>query len=164
MNEIIIRPQKSKQYLLFFISLALVGGSLLVFFQQGPFFKVLGVVGGLFFIFCSGALLRNLLDPTPLLIINEEGLIDNTGLARYGLIPWSAIRSVRLTTRAQQTLCSLELWDPEGFLKERGAQEHQLEKWRQSKLISPVNINPTAMDRSAFDLKQLIEEHLKNAR
>src|SRR5262245_52976861 len=96
MTEVVIRLNRSKIALLIAGAVALVGTSFWIWSiaetTTDPFeVKCIAVAGILFFGICAVYGCIKLFDDKPGLVIDAEGIVDNSSAAAAGRVPWSDV-------------------------------------------------------------------------
>ena len=99
MEEIIIKEKRSKTIGLTFLGLLMLACCVFVFFmaiqELNIFFIATGFLGLLFFGACFIFILKRVINPKPLIIINEKGVTDYSTAMNVGLITWNNITNIR---------------------------------------------------------------------
>src|SRR5262245_12045755 len=125
-NEIEIPLSKTKlTKLLFFSILFLAGGAWMIIENpqvsnpifNNAFVKALAAYSTLsIVVFGIYLFSKKLFDKKPGLIINEQGIYDNSSAFRFGLVPWSDILQVHERTVQKQHFVTIGLVDPEKYI------------------------------------------------
>jgi hypothetical protein len=55
---------------------------------------------------------RKLFDPAPGLVVDDEGLVDNSSALAAGRMPWADIADIRMVKVQRQRFLAIELHDP----------------------------------------------------
>ncbi|WP_430814895.1 STM3941 family protein [Carboxylicivirga sp. RSCT41] len=71
------------------------------------------IISGPFFI----VFLRKLFNSKPGLIINGEGIIDNTGFSEFGLVKWSDIAEIKIATNSFTKTIILIVKNPDTYIE-----------------------------------------------
>lgn len=101
---------------------------------------LMGVLGVYFFT-------KKLFDTRPGIIVDENGITDNTGAFSFGFIPWSDMseireRSVQASVTSKQRYVTIGLKDPGAYiLKEPNAAKRKFMTLNAKKGESPVHIS-----------------------
>lgn len=77
---------------------------------------ILGYAAILFFGICAVLCLRKLPDTKPGLVIDDEGLIDNSGGLSAGRILWEDIQNISVLEMQKQKLLMLEVKNPQHYI------------------------------------------------
>jgi len=88
-------------------------------------------------------------------IINEEGILDNSSYIAGGLIRWDDIHNIELYQLAGQKMIGIQLKDPDSYLESQQGLKRQLIKINQGMVQAPVNIAQSAL---RMPLVQIYEE------
>lgn len=160
---IVIRAPRRKLLLLLACSLLLVGASawLIVGSPVWPLTIFPGGLGTLFFGLCGGWILSRLFSNRVSLILNREGLLDNSSAIPAGRIAWEQISRVGLFTVSSQRFLGIDVKDRAALASQTSAFGRWLNAENAGITGYPVNIPSTAIDRSIEDLQALIERYWK---
>lgn len=82
--------------------------------------KGLGVVVILFFGLMALVVGRKLLDTTPAIIIDENGITDNTTTASVGFVAWNDIADMHIHNKKPKELLVIELKNPDAYIEKQG--------------------------------------------
>lgn len=116
---------------------------------------IMGVLGIYFFT-------RKLFDKNPGLVINEQGIYDNTSAFKFGLIPWSDIsqiyeRSIQASIASKQHFVTIGLIEPDKYiLREPNIFKKRLLKVNARSYGSPIHISTNGLKINHKDLLNLI--------
>lgn len=170
-QRIEIPISKGKTLLTLLGAVALVSASLFLILYADEFsgsflrnpvvVQAIGWIGVSFFGIAGIFIFRKLFDNKPGLIINEEGIFDNTSALSGKMIPWSNIRGIRTGQVASTKFIYIDLIDPDQFT-------HQFSGWKR-KLIetnvrmvgTPVSISSTALNVRFDELCKLLESRIR---
>jgi hypothetical protein len=118
---------------------------------------IIGYASILFFGLCAYFFSRKLPDNKPGLIIDNTGLIDNSGGFSAGSILWSDIQEISVLQIQKQKMIMIYLKNPQdyierqtSFLKRKGMQMNF------RSYGTPVSISPTSLKTSFDELYQAI--------
>lgn len=116
MNEkIVIKQSPLKQLLYVFLCIIMTAASVYVFFSGRLLFginymdKIIGTAGIIFFGVGSIILLKGFISPKDILIIDQNGITDNSSNVSIGFVPWNEIKSVYLEEIGNDDFISIEL-------------------------------------------------------
>ncbi|WP_127131710.1 STM3941 family protein [Pseudoflavitalea rhizosphaerae] len=122
----------------------------------------IAVSGIVFFGFMGLMYLIKLKDKKPGLVINENGIIDNSGGLAAGFIPWAEIEDFTIAKVMKQQFLVIAVKNPEFYidsqkniLKKKGMQ-HNLSNYG-----SPIAISTNTLNCKLPDLLKLLEERNK---
>lgn len=146
-----------------------LGGWMMLADEQGSLIETLRrfcppaavhVVGGaalLFFGGCAVYGVRKLFDRKPGLILNAQGLVDNSSGVAAGFIPWSEIRGVSPLFLGRQQMVSVHLVDPERYVARGNAVKRALNRANMGVCGTPIVISPTVLAVSFDELMRTLE-------
>jgi hypothetical protein len=177
-RKIEIPLSKSKLTKLLIFSILFLGGGLWIIVTNpqtsnplfnNPIVKTLASYGstimGLFGIYFFG---KKLFDNKPGLIIDGQGIYDNTSAFNFGLIPWSDIsqiheRTVQASIASKQRFVTIGLFNPDKYIsREKNLLKRKLLAANKSSYCSPIHISTNGLKTNHNDLLQLLtEEHVK---
>lgn len=120
-------------------------------------YGVVGVVCMLFFSACLIFFIRKLFDRSPGLIIDNEGIYDNSSYVAGGLIRWEDIRNIEMYQLAGQAMIGIQLNDPDAYLQQQKGFKQRLNQINQGMVQAPVNIAQSAL---RMPLSEIYEEIL----
>lgn len=80
---------------------------------EGAVLTVVGAVCILFFGLCLVWYVKRLLDPTPMLTISDEGILDRASYASAGLIRWEEIKDIQALRMYNQDFLCIFTYDPD---------------------------------------------------
>jgi hypothetical protein len=110
---------------------------------------------------------KKLLQKTPGLVLNEEGIYDNTSAFRFGLIPWSDIseiygQSVQASIASKQNFLTIGLEDPDKYISsEPNILKRKLLIANAKGYGSPVHISTNGLMVNHNDLLELAREYFE---
>ena len=95
MGKVIIYHKRSSQILFLLGSLVfIVSGIWIIFGNFNLLHKIAGIVAILFFGYGAVFFVKGMISPTPLLIIDENGITDNSTASSVGYIPWEDVVNI----------------------------------------------------------------------
>jgi hypothetical protein len=109
------------------------------------FIKAVVAFGIPFFGFCGVFGLRKLFDSKPGLIIDSEGIVDNSSAIAAGRIPWDEITGIRISEVAGQRLLTILVAAPESYSRGQGKVRAWLNSVNRRMTGSPINISTNAL-------------------
>jgi hypothetical protein len=110
---------------------------------------------------------QKLFDKGPGLVIDEEGIYDNTSAFKFGLIPWSDIseifeRSIQASITSKQHFVTIGLVDPDKYIsREKNTLKRKLLETSAKSYGSPIHISTNGLKTNHHDLFKLISEHFE---
>ena len=120
--------------------------------------KTVGGACVLFFGVCAIYASRKLFDSSPGLIIDAEGLVDNSSGISAGRIPWSDITGFKVSTIQRQKFLSIEVRNPEAYLQRASRPKRFLVAANMKFFGGPIHISSNALAISFDDLVKIITE------
>ncbi|HUR11518.1 MAG TPA: STM3941 family protein [Flavitalea sp.] len=178
-NKIEIAVSKSKLTKLLIVSILFLSGGLWMIVSNpdtsnalfnNPFVKalasygatIMGLIGIYFFS-------RKLFDNKPGLVIDENGIYENTSIFNFGLIPWSDIShiygsAVQASIASKQHFITIGLFNPEKYIsREKNLLKRKLLSANAGSYGSPIHISANGLKTNSDELlKLLIEEYAKH--
>lgn len=173
MNSRIEIPQsKGKIILLLIGAIAFVVGG--VFFALSPevfatsrmrspeVIRIVGILSISFFGICGYFIAKKFFDPKPGLIIDDEGITDNTNAASLGLIEWRDITGMTVVQVASTKFLVLMVNNPEKYISRAGGMLSKRAVSMNSKMYgSPVTIISNSLKMSFKELETLLKTELE---
>ena len=167
MKEIIIPLSRKKITLLF---LGAMGFVALCFWLiqvaetqtrfDPQFIKIVSVVGIIFFGLCGIYALAKFFDKEPGLVINDEGITDNSSAVCAGLIKWKNITNVVITEIYGQKILTIEVNNADEILSKQRGFKKMLMNLNKNYFSSPVQISSNALKCDFQKLCNTIKEQL----
>ncbi len=174
-NEIKIPLSKNKIIVIFFGALLFVFlGTWFVIdpekfayriFHNPDIIRIVGIVSVVFFGICTLFIFRKLFEQKFGLIINKDGIIDNSNATSIGLIKWSDIIGIRVIQVFSQKFIMIDVSNPEEYirLKKKGIGKMAM-KANYNKYGSPISINTNTLKTNFTELISLIEKEYEKKR
>lgn len=94
-----------------------------------------GLTSVIFFGAIAIIIIRKMMDKRPGLIINKEGIIDNSSGVSAGLIPWNDIENITVTKVMSQRFLMIHVRNPQDYL---------------SKVTNPIKRNTMALNYKSY--------------
>jgi hypothetical protein len=165
MNELVIYPKKGKMILygigclifvvlggiLFWIGLS-EGGS------DSLKFLLIGGIAFLFFGLCMIYWVKSMIKVKPALIINGDGIIDQSTYIAPGLIKWEEIEDIDFVQFGGQTYLGIFTKDPDLIINRTNSFKSMLNKMNRGLLPSQVNIPVKILNCSAEELVEAVSK------
>lgn len=161
---IVIRTPRLKLLFLFVLSLVMVAASAwLVLGLPALFFipAVAGWVGILFFGAAGGWILSRLFSHRISLILDRNGLLDNSSAFPAGRIPWEAISRVGITTASDQRFLGIDVRD-RALLASSSELRRSIDAANAGVTGFPVNVPSTTVDRTLEELQETVLRYWKD--
>lgn len=89
-------------------------------------------------------------DRKPGLVLNAEGMVDNSSAVAAGFIPWSEVTGVETFQISSQRMLVIRVADPAKYIERGGAVKRSLNRANASMCGSPIVISSNAL-RIPFD-------------
>lgn len=131
----------------------------IVMVNDPRFIKFIGVLSALFFGFIFVWALRRVFDDKPALIIDDEGMEDNSSGVSAGRVLWKDVTEIKTIKVYNQKFLMLMVRNPKEYI------DRQTKKMKKKAMEmnfnsygSPISITTNSLKYSFNDLKQLIEQ------
>jgi len=131
-------------------------------FRNPEIIRIIGIVGVIFFSLCLIFIVRKLFDNKPGLVIDENGITDNTNATSMGLIEWNDITMVEKKKVMSTKFLIIHTNNPEKYIQRaknfisKRAVEMSCKTYG-----SPISITPNSLKMNFEDLEALITVELK---
>ncbi len=107
---------------------------------------IVGLASILFFGLCGILIAKKLTENTPGLVINDEGITDNSSGASAGLILWKDIIEIRKIAVLNQSFLMIIVKNPEEYInRQTGLIKRRLMGINYKTYGSPINISPNGL-------------------
>ena len=117
-----------------------------------------------FFSACGLFALFKLFDRTPGLVIDAEGIIDNSSGLSAGRIPWSDIRGLHVTVVQQRKFICVQVHDPDKYVQRASFLKRQLDRLNAKYFGGPIFISAVALRTDFDELLRVVTESLERHR
>ena len=114
-----------------------------------------------FFGLCGLYGLRKLFDGSPGLVLDREGIIDNSSGISAGRVFWREIRDIRVVSISGQRLLAFMVDDPEKYLAKGNILTRYLVGWNYRRYGTPLMISSNSLKMRFDDLEKLLQEFRK---
>jgi hypothetical protein len=163
-DRVAIPLSKAKVVLLIVLALVFVVGGLWLFniadaqSRYAPIYvKAIALLSiGLFGLSGAYGLVR-LFDDSPGLILDAEGIIDNSSMAAAGRVPWREIRDIQVVSIGGQAFLAFIVTDPEKYLSKGNILSRMLVKANYKIYGAPIFIGARALKVKFEDLQEQIQ-------
>lgn len=170
-EQIEIPLSKTKMMLTFFGSLLFVGLGLWFLinppksthwlFGNPTVIFIAGIASVLFFGLVAVTIFRKFSDKKPGLIINKQGITDNSSGVSAGLIPWTDIQEITISQVMNQKFLMFIVRNPEFYLdKVTNPLKRNAMKMNYKTYGSPISISANALQTNFDDLHKLLIEKM----
>lgn len=174
-TEVVIPLSKTKVALLIVGAVAFMAGSIWIWSiadTQARFnpllLKAVAVAGVFFFGLCAIYGCIKAFDARPGLIIDSEGIVDNSSAVAAGRILWHEVVGLKVSEMAGQRFITIEVVDPEKFTKRGSLLGRMLNSANAKMTGSPINISSNSLRMKFDELFQLLtaalEKHKETGR
>lgn len=162
---IVIRTPRLKLCFLFVLSLAMVAASAWLALGLPAWFFFPGIVGWLgilFFGFAGGWLLSRLFSHRIALILDRNGILDNSSAVPAGRIAWGEITRVGITTVSDQRFLGIDVRDRALLPSSNSEFRRSIDDANAGITGFPVNVPSTTVDRTLEELHESILRYWKD--
>jgi hypothetical protein len=170
-EQIEIPLSKTKMILTFFGSLLFVGLGLWFvinppksnhwLFGNPTVIFIAGIASVIFFGLVAVIIFRKFSDKKPGLIINKQGITDNSSGVSAGLIPWTDIQEITISQVMSQKFLMFTVKNPEFYLDQvTNPLKRNAMKMNYKTYGSPISISANSLQTNFDDLHKLLIEKL----
>ena len=134
-------------------------------YRSAELIRVVGIIGIAFFGVCSYFIFKKVFDKKYGLIIDKNGITDNSNATSVGLVKWADIIGIRVLEVVNQKFVMIDVSNPEYYieLKKSGIGKMAM-KANYTKYGSPISITANSLKVDFNEMKEIIEiQHKKNA-
>lgn len=132
-----------------------VGG--LIWWPMGVEAIGIGAAAAIFFGPIGVFAMRRVFDPTPALIVDAEGIVDNSSAVASGRILWSEITGISTSEVVGQRFVNIHVADPSRFLARGNVVQRYFRRMNSSMAGTPISISPNAVPLGFDDLNSLLQ-------
>ena len=160
---VVVRAPRLKILFLFVLSLIMVAASawlavtVPVAFLTWP----VGLAGICFFGLAGGWILSRFFSHRISLILDRDGLVDNSSALPAGRIPWDQITRVGISTIQNQRFLGIDVRDRTILASSTSAFHRWVDETNVALVGFPVNVPSTTIDRKLEDLLELVLRYWK---
>jgi len=168
MDEIKIKTNKKKLIFLFFGSIILAFFSLWYILYPSDFVNIItrrkeliyivGIIGSVVFGISSIWIFFRLFDNKPGLIINEQGIIDNTNTGSIGLIKWQDIIEVRHKRIMSNSIMLIVVKEPQKYLQGVSILKRLSLKQNINNYGTPIALTSVSLDCNFDELEKRVND------
>jgi len=115
------------------------------------------VIGIGFFGLCGLYCFVKMCDRSPGLVLDRDGIIDNSTGVAAGRVRWEEITDIRFRLMGRQRFVTIDVVDPRRFVERGGAVRRLLTRLNTTTLGSPINIATDGLAISPDELFRQIE-------
>jgi hypothetical protein len=131
--------------------------------KNAIYIRVIGVITIVFFGLCLIFIVRKLFDKNPGLVIDKDGITDNSNATSVGLVEWKDITGMEIRQIKSTRFLVLHTSNPEKYItRVQNPILRQGVVFNYSTYGSPIAIISTSLKISFDDLVRLISTELEN--
>lgn len=124
----------------------------------------MGVASIVFFGLCGLLGARKLFDKSPGVVINAEGILDNSSGISAEIIPWAQVTGVGEYKVKNQKFISIHIQNPEEYANIGSAFKKMASKANLKMCGTPINISTNTLKISYDELLEIINEYYNISR
>ena len=134
-------------------------------FRNPTFIRIAGIVSIGFFGLCTAFIFKKIFDKKYGLIIDKNGITDNSNATSVGLIKWTNIIGFRVVQEFSQKFIMIDVSNPEYYIELKKNRIGKMAmKANYKKYGSPISITANSLKMDFTELNSLIEkQYEKNA-
>lgn len=121
--------------------------------------QTLGVLGFLFFGACTIYAYQKMIDDRPGLIIDRNGITDNSSAIAVGLVEWKDIRGIRVKKTGTNRFIMIDLDDPEKYISRASGLPRLAMQANLKFYGSPLAISSNTLNYDFEDLVEVLQEN-----
>jgi hypothetical protein len=126
---------------------------------------IVGYASILFFGLCAAFFIRKLPDTKPGLVIDNTGLIDNSGALSAGQILWADIVNISVLEMHKQKLLMLEVNNPQDYIdRQNGLLKRKGMELNYKMYGTPLSITANGLKMPFPELYSLVSQKFQEAR
>lgn len=120
------------------------------------------ITGIVFFGFLAGVFVFKLMDKKPGMVIDENGIIDNSGGLAAGFIPWTDIKAFTIAKVMKQQFLVIAVKNPEYYINnQKSVLKRKGMQYNLSNYGSPIAISTNTLKCNLPELMNMLEERNK---
>lgn len=127
---------------------------------NSKFLKVFSVFAMIFLLFLGIFYSIKFFDKNPGLIINEEGIIDNSSVSCAGLIKWENITDVKIIENYGQEVLIIEVNNADEIISKKSGLKKIIMNSNKSYLGTPIQIPNNILEHEMQELYDIIKKQL----
>jgi hypothetical protein len=128
-------------------------------FNSPMIIRGVGIAALVFFGLCGAFAFKKLFDTRPGLVLNSQGIHDNSSGVAAGHIPWAEITSISLYEIQKQKMLVIEVVDPEQYIAKGGAIKQALNRANLELCGSPIAISSVALKIDFDELETVVNDY-----
>jgi hypothetical protein len=124
--------------------------------------QIIGIVGILFFSATGIYGIRKLFDKKAGLIIDSDGITDNSNASSIGLIEWNDITEIRTKQIMSTKFLLIDIENPEKYIgKAKNGMQAKLMRTNMNMYETPLSITSNTLKYNFDELEKLVKTELK---
>lgn len=133
-------------------------------YNSPAFVHSIGIAGFIMGVLGSIVAVRKFFDSTPGLVLDEQGLTDNSSAFSAGFIPWSEIAGIEVRQIQRQRILYILLADPEAYIAKFSPMKQKLMRLNMKMAPSPVAVISNSLSVSFDELLELAAKYFEASR
>lgn len=134
-------------------------------FKNPEVIRIIGITGVVFFGLCLVFIARKLIDNKPGLIIDLNGITDNSNAIGIGLIEWKDITAIKTTQVVSTQFLILHTNNPKKYIERAKSLLLKKAMLANHKMYgSPISITSNSLEITFSELETLILERFERSR
>jgi hypothetical protein len=125
-------------------------------FSNVSFIRITSALAALFFALCFSFLVKVFFTKKMNVIINEEGIFDNSSYASVGMIKWEDIISIKHSTVMSQKLLFIKIKNPDDYINSQSIIKKMLLKINLKIYDTPIILSSNALNCNFNKLEEII--------
>lgn len=125
------------------------------------FIKTVAIIAIAFFGVVAIFVLKKLFDNSPGLIINSQGIFDNSSGVAVGLIPWDQITGFSVSSIQSQRILTIHVRHPEDYLNKGNFMKRMAIRANARFYDSPVQLSSNALKMNFDELITAIHQYFE---
>lgn len=130
------------------------------FFRSSSFILISGYISVIFFGLVSIIILVKFFDYRFGLIINQDGIIDNTNVGSVGLVKWNDITEIKSIRVASSDFLLVYITNPQDYLQKANKLKRILLNKNLNSFGTPITLTAVGLQCSFNELKKIVAENL----
>ena len=125
-------------------------------FRSSEFILIAGICASLMFSYIAIIISKKLFDKKIGLIINQNGIVDNTSGMEIGLIEWNDITAIRIGQVKSTKFLLIDTDQPEKYLKKVNSFKARMMKLNTSMYGTPLSISSNSLKCNFDELENAV--------
>lgn len=168
-EELVLYPKLGK--VIFLSPLFILLGAMVIYFglteTETTFKSMMMILIGIACILVFGLTflygLNRKFNKDPFLVVNDEGILDQSTYTNGGFIKWEEIEDIFIYRVSNQRMIGIRLYDPESVLNRMTGLKGWLARMSMKQTEAPVNIPSSSCPVKLDDLYMVLVERWQNA-